>query len=201
MLNILEHEVIPLYFSRNGDGEREAWIEKSKASMRSILPHFNGMRMATDYLRDFYGPAARQGKLLADNGAVCATQMARWRSKIAEAWPLVRVRLADSPRVAVNTGEPMPVDVMVSLNGLSPEDVEVECVIGQENDFGEFVPVNSLRLEPVTAHSTGETLYRVDLCSPWPCYMFEGLQHYKIRIYPFHKLLSHRFECGLMLWL
>lgn len=202
LLNILEQEAIPLYFSRNADGERQAWNEKSKASMRTILPHFNGMRMAIDYLRDYYGPAARHGKLMGEKGAARARELARWRSKVADAWPMVRVQLADTPPVAVDTGESMPVEVKAMLNGLAPEDVEVECVIGEQNALGEFLPVNSLRLEPVQgADADGATRYRVDLCSPWPCYMFEGLQHYKIRVYPFHKLLGHRFECGLMLWL
>ncbi len=95
----------------------------------------------------------------------------------------------------------MPITVKVSLDGLSPDDVEVECVIGSIDELGQFAPHNSLRLEVEGQTSAGETLYRTDLCAPFPCYIFEGLRHYKIRLYPFHKLLSHRFECGLMLWL
>jgi hypothetical protein len=28
-----------------------------------------------------------------------------------------------------------------------------------------------------------------------------GLEHFKIRLYPYHRLLSHPLECGRMLWL
>jgi starch phosphorylase len=200
LLNLLEREVIPLYFSRNADGEREAWIEKSKASMRTILPRFNGVRMAVDYLCDLYGPAAKQGRLLAARNAAEAIELSQWRRKVAQAWPNISVRLEGTPPRAINNGESLLLAVNVLLNGLSPEDVEVECVVGKQDELGEFVPVNSLLLEATGQNPAGETLYRGDLCTPWPCYIFDGLQHYQIRVYPYHKLLSHRFECGLMLW-
>jgi starch phosphorylase len=48
----------------------------------------------------------------------------------------------------------------------------------------------------VEAGHADETLYRLDLQPP-----LSGLQYYKIRIYPSHPLLSHRFEMGCMLWI
>jgi starch phosphorylase len=200
LLNLLEREVVPLYFARNTDGEREAWIEKSKASMRTILPQFNGMRMVGDYLSDMYAPAARQGRLLAADGAAGARELAQWRNKVAQAWPSVMVRLASTPRTAVNHGESLLVAVNVALNGLAPEDVEVECVVGNQDVLGDFIPVGSVMLEHTGPSPEGDAQYQADLCAPHPCYSFEGLQYYQIRVYPYHKLLSHRFECGLMLW-
>ena len=191
----------PLYFSRTADGEREAWIEKSTASMRTILPHFNGMRKVGDYLRDLYGPAAQQRRLLAGDGAAGARELAQWRSKVARAWPEVGVRLASTPRAAVGHGESMLIAVNVALNGLAPEDVQVECVVGKQDALGDFIPVGSVMLQHSGRTPEGESQYQADLCSPHPCYNFEGLQHYQIRVYPYHQLLSHRFECGLMLWL
>ncbi len=72
LLDILERQVVPLYFTHNDDGDPQDWIEKSKASMRTILPHYNGMRMARDYLRDYYSPAAKHGQLLAQKDAAGA---------------------------------------------------------------------------------------------------------------------------------
>ncbi|MBU2477523.1 MAG: hypothetical protein KKA36_00410, partial [Gammaproteobacteria bacterium] len=74
-------------------------------------------------------------------------------------------------------------------------------VVGGVDDLGNFTPHNSLKLEFAGRSDDGANLYRTDLCAPFPCYTFEGLRQYKIRLYPYHKLLSHRFECGLMLWL
>ena len=62
LMNTLEYQVIPAYYSRNSDGEPEAWVERSKSSMKTILPQFNTIRMAMDYLRLSYSPAAQQGR-------------------------------------------------------------------------------------------------------------------------------------------
>jgi starch phosphorylase len=201
LLNILEHEVIPLYFSRNEDGEPQSWIKKSKASLRSILPHFNNVRMASDYLRDFYGPATSQGKRMAKDSAAGAIELAGWKKAVAQAWPKITVRLAKAPAEAIIAGQALPVEVAVGLNGLSPQDVAVECVIGESDNLNEFVPVAGILLTPDEQGEQDETMYRADLCNPKPCDEFNGLQHYQIRLYPSHPLLSQRFACGLMLWL
>ncbi|MFQ5642961.1 MAG: alpha-glucan family phosphorylase, partial [Thiogranum sp.] len=201
LMNILEREVVPLYFARNDDGEPQPWIEKSKASMRTILPHFNNVRMASDYLRDFYGPAARQGKRLAADRADGAIELAAWKKKVAEAWPKISVRLSNAPARSIVSGQPLPIEVAVVLNGLSPQDVVVECVIGTHDGRNEFIPMASVLLQADGKGTQQETLYRADLCDPQPCDGFNGLQHYRIRLYPSHPLLSQRFACGLMLWL
>jgi len=201
LLDVLEREVVPLYFSRNDDGEPEPWIEKSKASMQTILPHFNGLRMAADYLRDLYGPAAMHGKRLAAEQAAGAVELAQWRKKVSQAWPSLKARLETVPPEEVSSCESLPIKVRVALNGLSADDVEVECVVGKQNDLGEFEPMSSLLLQSFDKNAAGETLYCADLCGKETGHALEGLQHYQIRVYPRHRLLSHRFECGLMLWL
>jgi len=201
LLNILEREVVPLYFSRSEDGERQPWIKKSKASLSTILPHFNNIRMASDYLHDFYRPAARQGKRLAADKASGASELAEWKKKVTAAWPDVAVRLSKTPARSIVSGQPLPVELAVTLNGLSPQDVVVECVIGARDGQDEFVPVASVLLEPDEPGVQDEMIYRADLCNPQPCDGFNGLQHYRIRLYPSHPLLSQRFACGLMLWL
>jgi starch phosphorylase len=92
LLNLLERQVITLYYDRDAEGEPDAWIRKSKASMGSILPQFNSVHMAMDYLQAYYGPASAQGKRLGQDHAAGA--LARWKRKIADAaWCS---RLADS---------------------------------------------------------------------------------------------------------
>ncbi len=201
LLDILEHQVIPLYFTHNENGDPQAWIAKSKASMRTILPHYNGMRMASDYLRDFYGPASRHGRLLAREDAEGAKELARWRKKISDNWGKVRIRLTSPPPQAVDACDPLLITVALYLNGLKSEDVQVECVVGTENELGQFIPAHNFPLSALGPGDEGETLYHVDLCDPRPSYTPSGLEYYQIRAFPQHPLLAHRFETGCMLWL
>src|SRR5690606_3008175 len=54
LLDVLENEVIPLYYQRDGHGFSVSWIEKSKNAMESLIPAFNAQRMVMDYVKGFY---------------------------------------------------------------------------------------------------------------------------------------------------
>ena len=51
LIDLLENQVIPLYF--DSDASRK-WIAMAKASMRSIIPRFNAERMVREYVRNLY---------------------------------------------------------------------------------------------------------------------------------------------------
>lgn len=201
LLNILEYQVIPTYFARNTDGEREAWIRASKDSMKSVLPRFNTVRMAIDYLRDSYAPAAREGRLLLDGDAAGARELAQWKQKVAASWHGVQARLAEPVAETIKAGERLSLDVAVHLNGLEPEDIFVECVVGDDLLAGENHTLCSVPLFLAGQADTGEALYHCELFDTVYTCIVGGLQEFRIRLYPCHYLLSHPFECGQMLWL
>ncbi len=201
LLDLLEHQVIPLFFARNREGDRDAWVRRSKASMKTVIPRFNGIRMAQDYLRDYYAHAARHGARLAEAQGEGARALAAWKARVAEFWPRLRLRLAAPVPASVRAGEPLALQVAVYLNGLHPEDVRLECLPGTLNDVGEFVATGSALLEPAGDLGGGETLYRLDLRGAGGEPLGDGLGHFKVRLFPFHPLLAHRFETGRMLWL
>jgi len=196
LLDILENQVIPLYYDRNGHGFSENWVRMSKASMKSILPQFNSQRMVRDYIQDFYGPAARQGRELAGNRYEGAQQLATWKEKVRAIWPTVTLRQVSQAPKAVRAGERIRIEVAANLNGLSATDVCVECVIGRVDEHHEFNASDNVFFEAESSMANGETQFVLHLDPPLP-----GLQHYQIRMYPYHRLLSHRFETGFMIWL
>jgi len=201
LMNILEYQVIPAYYSRNSEGEPDAWVERSKSSMKTILPRFNTIRMAMDYLRQSYSPAARQGRRLQENGMAGARELSAWKKRINESWAEVNAWLTDPVASAICSGESMPLEVRVHLNGLEAEDVVVECLIGKLNDAGQFNAHRRGFFSLMKMTGNGEALFHYDLFSSDATCQDGGLQHYKIRLYPHHELLSHPLECGLMLWL
>lgn len=196
LLDILEKEIIPRYYRRNGHGYPEQWVKMSKASMKTLIPRFNAQRMLMDYITRFYGPATRQQRALHANNAAPGRDLAAWKKRIRAAWAGVGLRRLDTPPVHISAGSAFPLEVSVRLNGLQANDVAVECVIGSIADGEEFKVCEQHLLQAVETGADGETRFRLDLHPPLP-----GLQHYKIRIYPYHRLLSHRFEMGCMLWL
>lgn len=57
LYDVLENEVIPLYYERDADGLRRAWIERMKWAILSLGWRFNAQRMILDYLHEAYLPA------------------------------------------------------------------------------------------------------------------------------------------------
>ncbi len=186
LIDLLENHVIPLYF--DSESSRE-WIAMAKASMRTIIPRFNAQRMVREYVRNLYSPAARQNRALAlDRGA---ERLAEWKQRVAQLWGGVRLTRVDAPQTQVAHGDTVVIDLRAQLAGLQPSDVRVECVVTQD----ELAPVSFSAIE-VPAESGGDVAFRLQFAPP-----FAGQQTYQIRMYPFHELLSHRFEMGRMLWI
>ena len=196
LLNILENQVIPLYFVRNGYGYSEPWVKMSKASMKSLIPRFNSQRMVRDYVIYFYGPAARQQRKMITDSSAPARELARWKKTIAEAWPKITLRRVDSAEHAVNAGAALPIRVAAFLTNLNADDVCVECLVGRIAENNEFAVQYRYLMEAANVNDHGETVFKLDLHPE-----ISGLVHYQIRMYPHHDLLSHAFETGHMIWL
>lgn len=196
LLDLLEHQVIPLYYARNGHGYSEGWVRMSKASIKSIMPQFNSQRMVMDYVRDFYAPAARQCRRLAEEEFKGARDLAAWKQKILSRWDKVAARRVDAAAEAIASGETCDIKVAVNLNGLAPIDIKVECVVGTEDEHGEFSSYACYEFEPAGTNQQGESVFSLNFKPP-----LAGLQFYKIRLYPSHWLLSHPLEVGRMIWL
>ena len=200
LLDILEQNVVPRYYHRDGHGYSEQWVHTSKASMKSILPHFNAQRMVMDYTRDYYSAASKQHRRLARDDGAPAAELARWKANVARVWPQAELRrladVDDQVRLEIKYGETLPIRVLAKLDGLTPADVRVECLVGTESETGEFQVHDHLLLESDSPNDKGEVVFKLDLQPQLP-----GLQYYMIRMYPYHPLLSHPFETGWMIWL
>ena len=57
LYRLLEVEVVPIFYAREGDGPPRAWAALVKASIRSIAPQFTAARMLADYRARMYSPA------------------------------------------------------------------------------------------------------------------------------------------------
>lgn len=59
LYELLEEQVIPLYYRRDRQGVPHEWIELVKEAIRSIVPGFCARRMVKEYTQRMYLPAAR----------------------------------------------------------------------------------------------------------------------------------------------
>ena len=177
LYDILEKEVVPLYYERTASGFSRGWLEKAKRSMKTLLPRFSAARMVEQYVTGFYRPASVHGRQLAQDGFQPARSLARWKALVRERWPGVAIRRISD----------QPFEVALTLNGLSPADVRVDGLVGER----------SITLDDAGAVDGGDE--RRFALSLRPDEF--GAAPLRVRAYPYSKLLAHRFELGLMLWL
>lgn len=196
LLDVLETEVVPLYYERDGHGFSVEWIEKSKNAMESLIPAFNAQRMVMDYLRDFYNPAIRHGQLLHDNEYQQAKEVAIWKHRVRECWPHVRAERVDAPADSMFRDDTFEVKVAIDLAGLAPADISVDCLVGTLDRDGQFERHSCFQLTSEEQLPDGRALYTLSVTLA-----DSGKQCYKLRLYPYHPSLGQRFETGAMIWL
>lgn len=196
LLDLLENEVIPLYYQRDGHGYSAGWIKKCKSAMETIIPHFNSERMVMDYVKNLYAPAAKNAIGYAEQEYYLAKELAQWKAKINREWSQVSIQFQNLPAAKIYYDETFHIEVCVQAGELDPSDLKVECLFGfepkQRDSF--FHTVKSLsyseRLED------GKLLYKLVAEVNIP-----GKQCCAIRVYPYHEALSHPFELGYLKWL
>ncbi len=195
LLDLMEMEVIPLYYRRAAQGYSKDWVKRSKASMKTITPRFNSERMVMDYVKNYYQPAGIQGRRLAANNGQLATELAHWKARVRAVWYGVSLHMHGSVQTRCTWDEEVELSVEVALNGLAPEDLRVECVVtpnctGSHDEPGP----DTFILEPAGDHNDN-TLFTTRIKPPYP-----GLQTLRLRAYPYHDALTHPLEMGAMLW-
>jgi len=63
LYNLLEKEILPLYYNRDRRGVPHEWIKYVKEAVKTITPAFNGCRMMKEYTQEMYLPASRQEEI------------------------------------------------------------------------------------------------------------------------------------------
>jgi starch phosphorylase len=194
LYEVLQDQVIPLYYKLESCGYSPEWVKLAKRSIASLMPRFNSARMVGEYVDKSYLPAARQGRHYAENQFAVARAIAAWKARARQAWPGVTIRRLNSPQKRIQFGDTVHIETAVRLNGLNPEDVVVELLVSRAGEFEKSEPVHH-RFVSKGVDATDEHLFTLEL-SPELC----GKLDYRIRAYPWHESLTHPFEPGLMIW-
>ncbi|HSC97797.1 MAG TPA: alpha-glucan family phosphorylase, partial [Casimicrobiaceae bacterium] len=196
LYEILQDHVLPLYYARGPMGYSPAWIRMAKQSVATILPRFNAARMLDEYLVKFYRRAATQGARYAEDGLRIASSVADFKRRVRNAWPGVAMRRLDDAARRITFGDRLSIVVAVAVNGLRPDEIAVELVLERRDGR---TGAGARKEYPLTAIADGveggEQRYGIDL-APELC----GHLEYRLRAYPYHPALMHRFEMGLMRW-
>lgn len=197
LYNILEMEIIPIYFKRNEQGISEEWIKFIRNNIAKVGPDFTTKRMMDDYFRLFYSPLIQQGKkLLSDHQNM--TDLCSWKNHISRCWEGIHVMsksIMDTDNHALPLGESLNIDIQIHRNGLSADSLGLEFILYKRISESKLDIRLTQSLE-LTGNEGDHSTYQGRIVLPNP-----GVFEYGFRLFPRHSLLSKHRSYEWVKWL
>ncbi|MBV2365901.1 alpha-glucan family phosphorylase [Streptomonospora nanhaiensis] len=199
LYDLIEQQVVPLFYDHDDAGLPKRWLEMVKHTLVSLGPKVLATRMVQDYVTLLYQGAADSSRLLGAEDMRGARDLAAWKHRVRGAWPGVRVEhvevmgMEGPPLV----GRALEVRASVALNGLDPADVRVEVAIGRVSDSEQLVDPEFAELAPDPAAPANGGPGAVRFTGAVPLER-AGNCGFTVRALPRHPLLSDRAELGLV---
>ena len=195
--DLLEQEIVPLFYTRGSDGLPRGWLRMMKRSIGSICPVFNTNRMVQEYMQKCYWPSIQRHEVSTAENLKKATQLAQWRRRLAQAWSQVRVEAVQANGTdPMRVGASLEVQARVNLGSLSADDVEVQLFHGVVDSFGDIPNPQAVAMSHNGPPKEG-TLWAFQ--GTIPC-RTSGQHGYAVRVLPCHAALANPFETGLICW-
>jgi glycogen phosphorylase len=198
LFEILERQVVPLYYDRAGDRFPRQWVARIKDSLSTLGPRVQASRMVRDYVTQMYEPMAKRADTLSAHGYAKAKDLAAWKRQVHEDWERVAILSVDidSTSLVTDLGTTMKATAEVALGDLSPKEVSVELVHGPVTANDDLDRWQVVRMEldrPGEAPGVGiwKGSFVCDVA---------GRHGFTVRAMPSHSDLPVPEELGLVAW-
>ena len=197
LYQLLENQIIPLYYAKPDGKLPLAWIQLMRESIRSVTPVFNTHRMVKEYTERLYIPAAKSHEDFSRDNCQPATELSQWKSRMRKDWPQVRisdVQVGNQDRQDIPVGESLQVSARVYLGGVDPKHVRVEAYHGESDNGGIKNPAVTSLAEG-SQNGDGSYLYQGSVPASE-----SGAYGFSVRVVPTHPHLMQTHELRLITW-
>ncbi|MEM9769717.1 MAG: alpha-glucan family phosphorylase, partial [Cyanobacteria bacterium P01_D01_bin.71] len=196
LYELIEKEVVPLFYDRDENNVPRGWVAKMKNSVYLNTPLFNTSRMVKEYARRAYFMASDRLQQLSAVQFEPARELSAWQTRLYERWYAINIEAIDiAAPTDLQVNQTFNVQAKIALGQLSPEDVAVELYQGTVQVDGEMHSGTSITMEYQGQDTTGKSLYRAEMQ-----YSSSGLQGLSLRLLPKHRYLHSSLEPRLILW-
>ena len=194
--DLLEQEIVPLFYTRSSDGLPRGWLKAMKRSMSTVCPVFNTGRMVQEYVEKCYTPSTQRYEYLTQDHLKRAVDLSQWRRKLMHDWGQVRVEQVDAHGPdTMQVGAQLEVQARINLGGFTPDDVDVQLFHGLVDNLGDIPnPFTAAMSHNGTAQGTA-WIFKGNI----PC-RASGQYGYAVRVLPRNADLANSFEPGLVCW-
>ncbi|MBQ2352240.1 MAG: alpha-glucan family phosphorylase, partial [Bacteroidales bacterium] len=137
--NMLENEIVPMFYDCSEDGIPHRWVKCIKKSIAEIVPMFTTKRMIDDYKDRFYGKLYKRSTELAENDYAKVFDIVNWKEKAARAWNFIEVLKIDFHTTEFENPQDAYGEITLNLNRLSPNDIGIEAIAVSKKQDGSIV--------------------------------------------------------------
>lgn len=140
IFDILEGEIIPLFYKRKEDNLPREWVSRMKNNLKTVCSNFNTHRMVEEYMENFYLKGAKNYNSLTEKDFFHLKELNKWKNNIDKQWENVKIVNCTFEGKTYNPiGTTIKSKVIVDLAGLSPKDIIVEAFYGKLDSNQNFV--------------------------------------------------------------
>ena len=195
---MLESEIIPMYYSKNAKGYSPQWVQTIKNSVTKITPRFTTKRMMDDYFAKFYNKLAKRHAMLEADNFQKAKELAAWKEDVASKWDKIEVIKAgysdvyNQPNVGDTLGFQAEIDIkdIQDKNSIGVELVAIRTSLHNNDKLYATKPLKLVKVEG--SHLFFELPYQLN---------YAGGMKFAMRMYPQHELLPHRMDFAYVRWM
>ena len=198
LYQLLENQIIPLYYAKPDGKLPLAWLQLMRETIRSITPAFNTHRMVKEYTERLYIPAARSHADFSRDSCTAATQLSQWKARMRKDWPQVRiqdVQVGNQDRQNISVGESLQLSARVHLGAVDPQHVRVEAYHGEADNGGIRNPNATVLDQSSKVDGEGNYLYQGSVPASE-----SGAYGFSVRVVPTHPHLMQTHELRLITW-
>jgi starch phosphorylase len=198
LYQLLENQVIPLYYAKPDGKLPLAWLQLMRESIRSVTPVFNTHRMVKEYTENLYIPASKAHTAFSKDSWKAATEVSKWKAQMRKDWPEVRisdVQVKNKDRQRIVVGDSLDVSVNVHLGPVDPKYVRVEACHGEAENDALRNPVVTTLAEAGRGGNNGDYIYEGSIPASE-----SGTYGFSIRVIPTYPQLVQAHELRLIAW-
>lgn len=195
--NLLESEIIPMYFAKNKNGFSPEWIQCIKKSIAEIAPRFTTKRMLDDYIEKFYSPESKRAALLKANDFAKAKEIAAWKQKIADNWDNIAiesVKIGEQGLHTIEVGKSYDIDVVLDVKNLDDNGIGTELVVTYIDEKNRMKILETKELQLVKREGS-RLFYSANYQTN-----HSGSYKYAFRMFPKNEMLPHRMDFCYVRW-
>lgn len=124
LYQLLETQVVPLFYKRNEQGLPLTWLQYVRASMTKLTARFSSVRMLQNYLDSFYLPAAKNLAARQADQGLNTKALQIWHRDLQSHWHEIHI----SDQQIDSTQNELYTELSVYLGGINPAYVRVELI-------------------------------------------------------------------------